>query len=329
MIANDSEYRQALDALTLMRAEIAALHRDVYPRNPKMFAAMAAAPLDEMGRLEREVREFVGVTAAEEGQADVWLGVRGEKITWPHAATSILTEFLDSLRKGLQQIAEFNALGHLSSRPTAEINRACDLEVIGLQTGSLRVGVVLPYASEEVTEGLRIPRKHPHATRALDELFETADMVTRDRPAELESKFPAPEHRRVVLNALKGLSPRLRGVADAVELRRGLAEQSRVVTLGRETVRKLTEAIGRTTSEETVTVEGTLREIDLDQLSCIVRRPDSPEETRCRMPEEALAIARDALDRLVRVTGTRTRTGLRGGQTMLSIITLDILEPEE
>jgi hypothetical protein len=72
---------------------------------------------------------------------------------------------------------------------------------------------------------------------------------------------------------------------------------------------------GPTIPEELVTVQGLLREIDLDERSFIIRNPEEAgKETRCQIvPEndDLLEIAKECLDHTVIVRGTRLQDPTR------------------
>ncbi len=83
------------------------------------------------------------VTDAEEDEPALWLHIEGKDVHWPEAPTSVFTALLDALRKGVQAGTEYIARGALGTRPTSAIRSACDFRIVGLQSGSLRVGIRL------------------------------------------------------------------------------------------------------------------------------------------------------------------------------------------
>jgi hypothetical protein len=127
MITNEAEFQQTLEQLERMYRALADLRRQVLPKNPRMFAVMAEGPLDYSRQFPEEIEAYVGAAQIEEEETDVWIRLQGSSIQWPETPTSILTAFLDALRKGIQTVAEFQAFGGLAKRPTAELKRACDL----------------------------------------------------------------------------------------------------------------------------------------------------------------------------------------------------------
>src|SRR5205807_190521 len=253
----------------------------VLPRNADNFALLAEGPLDQIRRLREEIDAYTGVRAAEECDADVWLRLQGNDLTWPDAPTSVVTAFLDAFRKGVQVVAEFMATGQLTTRPTSDLKRACDLRVVGFETGSLKIGMRLPEPDEEALPAS--DAEAPLAERALSEYLQVASWVAAEQEAPtLEVSIPDAQRRRILLNALKPLVPRPRGEVESLEISGRLVPARRPIRLTRETNERTTRAIDRTAAaEETRTYTGDLREFDLDNRSFILRNAGDVEEIRC------------------------------------------------
>ena len=157
MIQNQRELEQATEQISRMYRALAVLREEVLPTSREQFEILAEGPLDELYRLEAEVSLYCGRNAAEEATAELWLRISGDGLKWPEAPTSVVTNFLDTLRKGIQASAEWIVTGTLSRRPTKALKQACDLRVVAFQPGSLRIGISLPYQITD--EGKRIVKK--------------------------------------------------------------------------------------------------------------------------------------------------------------------------
>src|SRR5262245_59225105 len=144
MITSDDQLTQAIEQVGRMYRALAALKREVSPVSPRNFGLLAEGPLEEIRRLEEAIDAYTGKVDAAINDSDVWLSIFGPNVSWPEAPTIILTAFLDALRKGVQAVAEYITTGGLTTRPTNELKRACDLRVTVFQPGSLRVGIKLP-----------------------------------------------------------------------------------------------------------------------------------------------------------------------------------------
>jgi len=328
MITNDVQYKATLGAMEHVRSSIASLKREMRPKSVQWFAIMAGGPLDDLARLQAEVDEYLGVSTAEEAQAEVWMHIEGRNITWPQAATSVLTQFLEDLRTGVQQITEFLSHGgQLSSRPTNEVRSACDFQVMGLKPGSLRVGVRLPAVA---VVGSDVPERDVHAVRALEDFLKMARLINQPGD-DVDQSFTEVTYRRVVLNAVKSLAPRPRGSVESVGFSGWRIGAAGDIVLTRESRINIDSAIKRTSSTPAIEVTGQIREIDLDTPGFTLRHPKKP-DCKCTLPDELLETAKTALDRWVTVTGTQTRRSARqDGPITIEVVTIDVLEdaPED
>ena len=228
-------------------------------------------------------------------------------------------------------MAELKLRGALSARPTAELNRACDFRILGFAPGSLRVAVKFPAVNPDQAALPFEQTSSPVPDALRDYLRVAAWASTSSEASELEATFPDAKLRRAILGAVRRVVPRLRGGLEAVEFS-GQAVAStgaEAVRLERTTRKRIDEAIGHLEEVSNETHRGMLREIDLDQLGFILRRPDSPEEVKCTFSEDLLEDAKAALDRLVDVTGTRKIREGRNAAAQLLVTSLDIVEDDE
>jgi hypothetical protein len=99
--------------------------------------------------------------------------------------------------------------------------------------------------------------------------------------------------------------PRPKGDVDSVELAGQYAPQGRKIRLTRAVHARIDQAIDGTVAATVEEHEGDLPEIDLDEYSFILRNVGEIEQIRCTFEEDLLEAAKEALDRRVRVTGTR------------------------
>jgi hypothetical protein len=326
MITNDDQLNQAVEQLGRMYRALAALRRDVLPLNGRQFALMAEGPLDEIRKLQEQIALYTGKAAAEEHDSDVWLRILGLAVTWPDAPTSVLTAFLDAFRKGLQTVAEFTKTGHLTARPTKELKRACDLRVVAFQPGSLCVGVRLP--SEDKPE--LFDRNDLSAVeQALQQYLEAARWVGSDVPHQvLEEFLPNSQARRIVLNALKSFVPRSRGDVERVEISGRSILHGQTIGLTRTAHQRIDEAIDLIAAEKVEEHVGDLREIDLDNLSFVLRNAEDVHEVRCVFEDDLLETAKEALDRRVQVTGVRRVIEGRRAAPALRVTRFEIIDEE-
>jgi hypothetical protein len=326
MIRSEAELAQSIEQMARMYRALSALREEVRPGSEQHFRVLAEGPLEELRRLEADVHEFSGRVAAEEQGADVWLRIVGSEIIWPDAPTSVLTNFLDTFRKGVQAAAEWISFRTLSARPTKALKQACDLLVVGLQPGSLRVGVRLPEIPDNATAQPAIPEAT--VQEALAKYLTMAEWACSTRePAELSGGVEDSELRRILLTYVKQLAPRPRGAVDLVELSGRAMPRHQPVQLTREVHRRIDAAIDAAVTEQVERHEGEVREIDLDSHTFKLRRVGGDLfQVDCEFEPDLYDSAVAALDRRVEVTGIRRMEAARGHSGRLKVTRLVILE---
>lgn len=328
MIQNDAQLEQTRQQLRRMQESLRCLKAEVLPKNARNFAVLAEGPLEEIRRLQAEIDAYMGVATAVESESPLWLRLFGENVHWPAASSSLLTNYLESLRKGVQTVAEFLHHGEVSGgRSMQELRDACDFEVVSFQPGSIRVGLRLP--DVQLDELLPNQQANP-AEQALDEFLEAAAWAgSGEAEAVLENRFADATKRRILLNALKPLLPRPRGQVEGIELSGWRVRRAAAIRLTRETHTKVDGAIDHTVQERPEEHEGDLREIDLDELRFTLRDPAKPSEIRCVFEENILEQAKAALDKRVRVSGTRKVAVTKKASPILQVTRLEVLEDEK
>lgn len=326
MIENQEQLSQAIEQMNRMYRALANLKSEVFPLSSRQFALMAEGPSEEIQALQRDIDLYLGRETIEENSADLWLHICGKEIQWPDTPISVLTAFLNSLRKGLQTTATFIATGRLSTRPTSELKQFCDLRVVSLQTGSLRIGTKLP--DEVETNSFNKEKELAH--QALSEYLKVATWLDSEQELEnLESSILEPQKRRLLLNALKQITPRLRGEIDKVEIYGRLIGSGKKISLTRQTHKRIDQAIDHIVAETVETHLGDLREIDLDNYSFILRNSGDIQEIRCSFEEDLLENAKVALGRRVQVTGVRRVDDNRRSYAILKITRLEFVDEQD
>lgn len=303
MIQNDEDLAQTLQQIATLYSALRAMKQDVLDKNPRLFALMAEGTTETLKTLQQEVNEYTGHAAAIENEAEIWICVRGPNLEWPSSPSSIVIAFLDALRKGVQVSAELTSRGKYTA---SALRKMCDMKVVAMLPGSLRVGVRIP--QEDILRA-----EHALVEKSVVNLFEVAAWVGSHEPEEkLESKVRDRRKRRLLLNALKPLIPRDPNTVAAVEISGRLVQvgsEISAVVLTQKSNERINHAIDNTTQSKTVSFSGQLREIDLDKMSCILRS-DSEGSMRCIFDDEPLfSQAKGALDKKVIVAGTKSTRG--------------------
>ncbi len=319
--------------LQRMYEALAALRRDVLPRDVRLFALMAEGTIAQIGDLEQQLRESVGleqITA--EAETDVWIKAEGPDVTWPETRSSVLTNILDSVRKGIQNIAE-HLLGYGASggRPLEILKQACDLEVIALQPGSLRVALRLPPATAGATVP-ESPSSSPEARidlskvgQALSDYLAAASWAASNEDFTLlDQHFADESYRKLLLAEVKRLAPRQKGSVDSISISGRFLPAHAEVRLTKSASKRIQSAIYRDLANPPQEHEGLIRQVDLDDRTFSLRKLDQVEEVCCAYSEEFQQTVKEALDRSVRVAGIRKTSRGRLSST-LEITNLEIL----
>jgi hypothetical protein len=337
MITSDEQLRQAVGQLERMYRALATLRTEVSPKNARQFALLAEGPLDEIRHLQAQIDAYAGVVAAEEQDADIWLRIHGRNIEWLDVPTSALVAVLDAFRKGVQTVAGFLLTGRAVKRLNMKVKQACDLRLVAFRPGSLSIGMRLP---DEPSFALDSSREHSLARQALVEYLTMASWLSaEDVQRDFAQRIGDIEKRQPLLNALKPLVTSLRGEVEYIEVSSRLFSNGKPIRLTPHVHHRLTIAIRQSAKEvsQAVTEEvavmeqietdtGHLREIDLDNRSFTLRRVDRGQEVHCTFEEHLLEIARTALDRRVRVTGSyRARKGY-GPRVTFHVSRLEVLD---
>ncbi|MEW6281594.1 MAG: hypothetical protein AB1758_23490 [Candidatus Eremiobacterota bacterium] len=293
---------QALDQVGRLYRAMAQLRAQVGEGNERQFRLLAEGTWDHIRRIQGDLDEQVG--AAMILGPDLWLRVESPVISDGASPVSILTALLDALRKGLQSIVEFDERRARRTRPRKSTLQMCDFELVAMASGSLKVGLRLPEDPQ-----LSLMDADSPACRALRDFVQVAAWASAE--AEPSGDIHDPHRQRLLLSAVKSLTPRPRGTVTFVELSGRLIPPGMRVHLTRDSQRRIDEALDRMVTERLETHVGRLRELDLDHRSFILRRLKDTEtdQIQCLFDEEFTATALQAFDKEVEVSGVRPNAG--------------------
>lgn len=324
MIRNNDDLQRSNAALGDLYAALAALRREYAEASPSTFGLLAEGPLQEITRIQADVDAYVGATLAARQQAPLWIRLVGPKARWGETPASVVTAFLDGLRKGVQSIAGFHASERQLGRPSSELHLACDFEVALFAPGSFEVGVRLP----EPDQGDLFPVQLQETAKvALHEFLEAAAWAAKPYPLlkDLEISIPEAKLRRVALRAVKPFIPRKNGGVDFVELYGSELQAIDRIHLSPNSIEVITKALAESIDETEEVVEGEIREMDLDKRAFRLRNVVNQGEVSCKFTDELLDVAAELLGKRVRVIGLRrtTESGIKG---MLSVTDIEKIE---
>ncbi len=303
-IHDDRALAKAHEALGNLHRALASLRSETAESSPGAFAVLAEGPLHEIHRIQSEIEAYTGADIAQRELAPLWLRLAGRRARWGETPASVLTAFLDTLRKGVQAIAGYNATGRAAGRPPLDLQRACDVELVAFQPGSFQVGMRLPEPEQLqlFAQGFWL-----HAREALNEFLAVADWASSASSLEeLSTRFHDTTKRRVVLRALKPFVPRAHGGIDYLELSGSAVPERRTIRLSQEAVQRVSEAFETAISDREERFEGDIREMDLDRQTFRLRNVPTVNEVPCRFGDDLAPTASTLLGKRVRVIGTRS-----------------------
>lgn len=326
------ELDATLDQLARMHRALAHLQAERSRYGDAWFAVMAEGPVDEIARLEAEVDRLTGRRDIEQADrhasdADLWMHVHGPGLRWPHAPTSVVTSFLDTLRKGVQVVAELLANRDVSRRPTRSLKDACDFEIVAFASGSVGVGVALP-------DPVELPLGQPMypAAHALD-LYLRVSAWAADPHATDDTLTATVEDarlRRLLLAEVKRLLPRPRGRVDFVVLSGRAVQSNASVVLDRAAHARIDAAMASPADVSIETYEGDLREIDLDHRTFMLRNIRGQPvlfEVACKYHEDLDETAFEAIDRRIQIDVARPVEARRVA-AISTVVRLEILDAD-
>lgn len=329
MITSQEQLNQASIQMGRLYKALAALRIQVEPFNAKAFALLAEGPLSQLRELQQEIDVYVGLSKVYEQQADIWLRLQGPDIIWGNSPSSVLTSFLDALRKGVQTIAEYDVTGKASTRPHGNIRKAADFQLVALAPGSLILGLKIPQAFVQATLPMEgAPAAPPDIPRALAEFLDVVVWAASAADApELEKHLEDAKRRRLILTLAKAFVPRPRGSVESLEIYGRRVPGGARISVDRTAYERIDVAISRTSAQEQQTFIGTLREIDLDHKNFELRSVQGGgRDVSCEFDEEILETAAAALDHKIKVTGTLRRSGMFLGKQILKVSRLDVID---
>jgi len=328
MIASHEQYLQAVDAVRLLEEGMAALRQRLGPDRESLFAAMAQDYLDSITAIRGEIDAYTGLDRARAVGAPLWLSLEGAELSPTNIRTSLLAGWLERWRRSVSALAEYSITGRVSlRRHSQEISDACDFRLLGFSAGSLRIGLELqspaqlglfPGAESEPERGARAG-----LAQLLEGAAEAMELARGGRDLDRMREELTP-HQSVLFKQVLRVTPGARERVRAIVLDGAAVPREAPVRLDSSIRPILASLFGSEAEPEGIEeLEGTLREIDLDEKHFIIRsRPGDLPDLVIYFDERLISDAREALDRRVRVEAARG-TGARPRFRALVIEALD------
>lgn len=286
--------------------------------SPEALRSLISLHRKQIRELQHEIDQFIG--EAEESSAPVEITydmLDGLEGTSP---ISSVEKVLGSFRKALAKIAEGLSQGTIreSGRPPGEIADAVDLEFVDIASGSTRL--LLNPPAQRVLDQDGEYTDSTLAERSLEVLEATAEWIAsdlREAPGNLQDE----ELRNLAIRQIKRLSPTESSKIAWIEFDRRTQGGRRRTRFDSQSYQRASRIIESGLSPETVSIQGWLREIDLDRTRFEIRDEEGNRH-RCEVVEDLLDDAMEYISSQAKVVVR----GHRGPEdTRLTVETIEEL----
>lgn len=307
MIENEEQLDQSRNALRLLESALSALRHRIAGVNPDLFRAMAQTYLQDINQIRYEIDEYIGINLADEARASVWMSLEGETLSGLDVSSHLLSNWLGRLRRSLQNVSYYLATHRIleTGRPDRKLFDATDPHIVALSQGSVKIGLRLPstFIQGNFFQDDRTGEP-PSAQRAIGRMLDMA-IWAQSNEAELPSQiFPDNDETAILASQLMNIVPSGRGIVKSIKFTGALVPSIEPVRLYSNTRPRLTRLIQNLTVITEETVEGVIREIDLDAQRIILRErgPGNP-DLKCYLPDDLVDQAEFLIDQAVKVHG--------------------------
>lgn len=327
MIESDEEYLNSKQALEEIEQSLIDLKKTVYPLNPERYFLMAEPYINYVKKIRHDIDIYSGYSDAIEKSIPLWIKLKGPHIGEGSARFSVLSNFLNDFKLGIQTIALYLSQDKIKEvgRPIEEIRKLCNFKATILP-GSLRIGVTFPAYQTQMTlfdKSIQNPVRE-----SIDKILEAAYWAVSKDSKTIEKLFSNEKERKLILSQLNKISPKSDGEISDVEFK-GTMVSKGYIKLNVQSTDRIKKAIVKTVPPEEIIAEGVIREIDLDEEHFYLReRPNNESSIRCQYEESLKENAIEGLDKRVRVVGTLICDNLNKPR-YIDVTDIDILGSKE
>lgn len=306
MIENESQYHQSVTVLQRLEIALSSLRLRVEPINPELFQAMAQSYIEEIAEIRSEIDEFIGVNVASEARAPLWFSLEGQGLKSSEVSTRLLANWLSKFRHAVQNVAEYIETNRpLIGRPSASILANTDPKLISIRSGSIKIGLKFPtyYIQEELFTD------HPNPSvslshKAVDRLLQLVAWVDSTQNEFPSNQFPDETETSILANQIISLVPSSRSAVKSLRFSGALVPSPSSLSIHLESRPKIQKILDMLTTIYEDSVDGVIREIDLDAQRIILReRGPSTPDLKCYLPDDLVTLAESLLNKFVRIRG--------------------------
>jgi len=310
MIANDEQFAVVKEQAARLERALESLAREVRPKGERQFRIFAEGYVDQLAVLRADMDEYLGLTAVKNPEPDVEVAIEGPEAALGDTRVSAVTKLADRFRRALRTTAE----SVRESLPAADrqnltddfLNLLCDPPLQAVAPGSVRVQLGSPHVQvgKDVYD------------RSLELLSVVVRSVSGDAEATAHLKKLSLTEQKAAYTAAMILAPEKGDLAEQVGLGGRFLGPTKHVQLTTATRKRVVRALSHLARQtEKRTVEGVIREVDLDRRLFTLREADTGVSIeRCKYSKMLDAAVAASLNVPVEVTGIRKPSALRASR---------------
>ena len=218
MIESDEEYESAKQALMDIERALIDLKKTIYTKSPERYQLMAEPYVNYIKKIRHDIDTYSGYSDALEKSIPLWIRLKGPHIGEGSARASVLSNFLNDFKLGIQTIALYLSYDAYKDvgRPVEEIRKLSNFKAT-IQPGSLRIGISFPTYQVQATLDDRTI-KNP-VKQSINKILQAASWAIASDGEKIETLFPNEKERKLVLNQLDKISPKSEGEITDVEFK--------------------------------------------------------------------------------------------------------------
>jgi hypothetical protein len=237
------------------------------------------------------------------------LRVLGQGIQEGNVPGQVIKQTVTAVEKTLKRLVDYVLERDSSGRPPEELRRLYALNAQQLAFGSFEIAFREPDRAQGALFGEE-GAEQSRAFEAVKDLFNRGMQWAVSESQDLAALGSTVDEQRIVLQAIRELTPPSRGVVSHIEVSGRIVDKppAQPIRLPRTARHKVTRSLQRIqqTEMEAKDATGVVRELDLDKLSLVLR--DERNEWPLRFESELLDDIRDAFEGGYRVRIIAVRT---------------------
>lgn len=327
MIINNEQLKQTREQLARLEEDLFSMQKEILPVNPERFYLLAEAYVDHIAELRGQIDEYIGIKACQDEFEGLWMRLIGPSIQLGTASASLLVNTVENFRKSIRSIAAILS-GELprKGRISKSIERSCDLVIVGLKQGSMKVGLGLPPERQaDFLKSAELP-----AVKAIDIFMEVSSWASslEEEPVVPLSIENLP-YKDFILRQVLNMTPSKNMPIEVIEFSGKLVHMPKTPQLSIGSRIRLQRVIVQKPESQGMEAVGVIREIDLDSLRFYLReRPNNELQLHCEVAEDMIDEVKAALGEKVKLSGIVDRD-IKGKIKILKVKIFELISEEE